>query len=201
MGRGAEYVAIGPADLLEPLQPLLDWRSAQGLNVVAVPLEAVYDQFGHGMPEPQAVQDFMAYAAATWRPAPAYLLLVGDATYDPRGHLTAPEANRLPAFLVQTVYGGETASDVFFGQLDDDLWPEIAVGRIPARNPEQVRAVVDKTLAYEKQIVGREWEGRVLAVADGQSPSFQQDALAFLSLFPERYQTELFAPPVGSVAA
>ena len=129
-GSGADYVVVGPAELLPPLAPLLEWRAGQGLEVRAVPLEAVFDQFSHGAPEPAAIQALMAHAAEAWDPAPRYLLLIGDASYDPRGYLTPPEANRLPTFLVQTVYGGETASDIPFGQVDDDPWPEIAVGRL-----------------------------------------------------------------------
>ncbi len=168
------------------------------LATLALPLEAVVDQFGYGYPEPAAIQALMAYAAEAWDPAPRYLLLVGDASYDPRGYLTPPEANRLPTFLVQTVHGGETASDLPFGELDDDPWPEIAVGRLPARTADQVAVIVEKILAYEAQRgSGADWQKRVLAVADGQSAQFRQDAQTFLDQFSGSYETELFAPEAG----
>lgn len=195
VGLGADYVAIGPPDLLQPLQPLLDFRQQQGLKVVSVPLDAVYDQFGSGFPEPEAIRDFMKYAAQVWDPAPHYLLLVGDASYDPRGYQTPAELNRLPAFMVSTIYGGETASDVDFSQLDGDLEPDIAVGRIPAAKPDQVKVLVQKTLAFE---TSRSASPDVLAVADGQDPNFQVDARNFLDLFPSDFQTELIAPPAGA---
>lgn len=199
--NGADYVAIGPADLLEPLQPLLDWRAGRGLEVMAIPVEAVYDQFNHGLPEPEAIRTFLKYTAQSWQPPPQYTLLVGDATYDPRGYVTPADANRLPTFLVPTVFGGETASDVAFAQLDDDPWPDIAVGRMPARNPEQVRTLVGKTLAYEQELPDGPWRQRVLAVADGQSPSFRADAQAFLDRFPMDYQTVLLNPEAGAADA
>ncbi len=68
-GSGADYLAVGPAELLEPLAPLLEWRRGQGLQPLAVPLEAVFDQFGGGYPEPAAVQAFMVHAAGAWDPA------------------------------------------------------------------------------------------------------------------------------------
>ncbi len=178
-GLGADYIAIGPQELLAPLQPLLDWRANHGLAVQAVPLEAVYDQFNDGYPEPVAIQAFMQYAAEAWDPAPRYLLLVGDATYDPRGYLTPPEANRLPTFMVQTIYGGETATDIPFGQLNEDPWPEIAIGRIPARTAAQVETVVEKILAYESNASTGDWQQRVLAVADGREPRFKRRAAFF----------------------
>ena len=81
---GADYLAVGPADLIAPLQPLLDFRRSLGLQTLAVPVDAVYDQFNYGYAEPQAVQQLMKYAAQSWQPSPRYLLLVGDASYDPR---------------------------------------------------------------------------------------------------------------------
>ncbi len=199
--QGADYVAIGPPDLLAPLEPLLRWRESQGLRTLAVPVEAVYDQFNHGLPEPEAIRAFLKHAVQTWDPAPRYVLLVGDATFDPRGYQAPPEANRLPTFLISTVYGGETASDVLFAQVNDDPWPDLALGRIPARTPEQVRTVVEKTLAYEKGTVGGPWRRRVLAVADGQDPSFRAAAQAFLERFQSRYATELLAPAPGATEA
>lgn len=199
--NGADYLAIGPPDLLEPLQPLLQWREQQGLKVMAVPVEAVYDQFNDGLPEPEAVRALLTYAAQAWKPAPRYLLLVGDATYDPRGYVTPPEANRVPSFLIDTVFGGETASDVAFAQLDDDLEPDIAVGRMPARTPEQVRTLVEKTLAYEQEAAAGEWRRRVLTVADGQDPSFRTDAEAFIQQFPAGYEPVTVFPAAGAADA
>jgi hypothetical protein len=197
-GTGADYVAIGPADLLAAAQPLLDWHTAHGLKALAVPLEAVYDQFNHGFPEPEAIQALLKYAQTGWQPAPRFLLLLGDATYDPLNYQAPPEANRLPVFFVYTEYGGETASDVLFADLNDDLKPELAVGRLPARTPEQVQHLVQKTLAYYQSLPGEAWRQRVLAVADGQEPSFQADAQAFLDQFDGRYQTTLYAPTAGT---
>jgi hypothetical protein len=200
-GVGADYVAIGPPDLLEPLQPLLKWRESQGLKVMAVPIEAIYDQFNHGLPEPEAIRAFLKYAAQSWQPAPQYLLLVGDTTYDPRGYVTPPAANRVPSFLIPTVFGGETASDTVLVQLNADPWPDMAVGRMPARDPGQVHSLVEKVLAYEQRLSDGPWRRRVLAVADGQAPAFYADAKVFLERFPATYETVLLAPEAGAADA
>lgn len=207
---GADYLAIGPSDLLDPLTPLLDLRGEQGLQALAVPLEAIYDQFGAGLPEPDAIRKFLSYAQDNWQLTPRYLLLVGDASYDPKGFITPENANRLPVYLIDTVYGGQTASDVGYAQLGEKDWVpdadssagyELAVGRIPAREPEQVSVLVNKIIAYESNITNNNqshiWHNRVLAVADGQDISFSADAQAFLDLFPKAYQTGLIAPSAG----
>ena len=195
----AAYLALGPQDLLDALQPLLAYRAGGGLSVLALPLEAVYDQFNGGLPEPEAVRRLLQHASQHWREAPRFLLLVGDASYDPRGYLAHPEANLLPVYLVPTRYGGETGSDLPFTLLDGDALPDLALGRLPARSPAQVRAYVEKVLAYE----GRRREGpaSVLAVADGQDPLFEAEARAFLELFPPAMRRDLYAPPPGAQEA
>jgi hypothetical protein len=194
---GADYIAIGPSDLLAPLKPLLEWRQKQGLKVVEVPVDSVYDQFNHGMPEPEAIRSFLNYAHQNWKPAPRYVLLVGDATYDTRGYVSTPEANRLPTFFVDTGFGGETASDVVFAQPELGSAPQIAVGRVPARQPEQVKNFVDKVLSYEQTKTPADWQNRVLAVADGQDSSFKEDAQSFLDQLPQGEKTELYSPEAG----
>ena len=58
--------------------------------------------------------------------------------------------------------------------------------------------MVDKILAYESQLAAAaDWQKRVLAVADGQSAQFQQDAQTFLDQFTGDYETVLFAPEAG----
>ncbi len=218
----ADYLAIGPDDLLAPLDPLLALRTSQGLRVMSIPLQAIYDQFNDGFPEPEAIQKFLAFTHQSWQTAPRYVMLVGDATYDPRGYLAPPDANRLPTFFIQTVFGGETASDVLFAQLDEDGLPDVAIGRVPARSAAQVRSLATKLLAYEQaaqnteqaaqnteqaaldseQAAGGEsWTRRVLAVSDGNDTSFAADAQTFLDQLPDGFESTLYSPAAGAVDA
>ncbi len=193
--NAAAYLAIGPPDLLEPLQPLLEWRAVQGLQTLAVPVQAIYDQFSAGRVDPEAIRSFLSFATQHWSVKPHYVLLVGDASYDTLNYTSPRQANSVPTFLVQTVYGGETASDVGFTRLDADEKPDVALGRVPAHEAEQVRTFVQKTLAYEKNAPTGEWRSHVLAVADGQDASFRDDAQHFLDQFPANYQKDLVNPP------
>ena len=199
--RGADYIAIGPEDLIAALSPLLEWRGAQNLSVVSIPVGAIYDQFNGGMPEPEAIRSFLAYAVENWQPAPRYVLLVGDTTYDFRGYQAPPEANRLPTIMIPTEFGGETSSDIALAQINADPWPDIAIGRVPARTPEQVAIFVEKTLGYEQQPFDPDWQRRILVVADGQEAAFRADAQNFIDLFPPDYQTTLIAPEAGDLSA
>jgi hypothetical protein len=86
---------------------------------------------------------------------------------------------------------------VQLAQLDDDQRPDVALGRVPARDAEQVRAFVAKTIAYEQNAPPGEWRSRVLAVADGQDSTFRDEAQHFLDQFVD-YQTTLVNPPAGT---
>jgi hypothetical protein len=102
-----------PAALAPALEPLVAQRRAAGLRVRVVELQAIYDDFGDGRPDPAAIQRFLNHTLTAWpAPAPAYVLLVGDGSYDPRGYQAPPPAAALPAYLrlVDPVIG-ETASD------------------------------------------------------------------------------------------
>jgi hypothetical protein len=196
----AAYIAIGPPDLLAALQPLLDHRAAQGLTPIAVPLYAIYDQFGGGAAHPEAIHHFLQYAVQNWPTPPQYVVLVGDSTYDPRGYQSSSEINRVPSFFRFTFYGGETVTDVAFAQMDNDNLPDLIMGRIPARTPAQVTTLVEKTLAYE-QTPPPERSQHILAIADGQEASFTTDAETFLSYFPDSYTPVLLTPPKGDTTA
>jgi hypothetical protein len=191
--QGADYIAVAHPDFIDALQPLVDHRRAQGLRVTVASVEDVYDTFSGGMVDPAAIRDYMLYARDNWPgPAPRFLLLVGDASYDYQGFLPGSTPNFVPTYLLQTHFVGETASDNWFVSLDDeDDRPDMAVGRIPAQTAEQVANVVAKTLAYERDPAAAQWAGRALFVADDKQSSFQEisDNLA-ANFLPEAYDVE-----------
>ncbi len=184
-----DYVVIAPRDLLPATAPLQAWRSEQGLQVAAVAVEDVYNQFGAGIRDPLAIRELLRYAAANWVTPPRYVLLVGDYSYDPYAYSIDAAINQMPTFMHYTVFGGATASDVAFAMLDDaDDLPDLAVGRIPARTPAQLTTVIERTLAYEQELPTGDWTQRVTAFADTQEERFNGDALRFLERFGADYE-------------
>lgn len=174
-----DYLVIGPRVLLPDLAPLLQARQAQGLRAAVAPLEAIDDTWGGGRPGPDGVQRFLAHALSRWpRPAPRFLLLVGLPARDPRFRSLAavPALGPAPAYMpTRPRYShefGETLSDVSLATVyGADPLPDLAVGRLPARTPEQVRVAVAKVLAYEALPRGDPFEERALLVADdGEAP-------------------------------
>jgi hypothetical protein len=146
----ADYLVIAPSELAAAAAPLLAHRSQQGLRVKLAALEEVYDEFGFGERRPEAIRDFLSYAYHHWRePKLRYVLLLGDATYDFKDQLQTGVTNQLPPLMVKTSYLW-TASDPAYAAIHgEDLLPDMAIGRLPAKDPEELRAMVSKILDYE----------------------------------------------------
>ncbi len=176
--NGADYIAIVPnvEGFDEALRPLLEHRREQGLRVMSISLDQVFDEFAYGRRTPLAIRDFLEYASTTWeKPAPQFVVLVGDATYDIYDFNGGKNKNILPTQLVHTEFAGLVASDTWFTIFDEQVpAPQLAIGRLPAQNADQLAAIVAKTIAYESQS-GEEgdWISRALLVADDE-PRFDQ---------------------------
>ncbi len=167
--NGADYIVIFHSDFGDALKPLLNHRASQGYRIMAVSAQDVYDEFGYGMMSAEAIRDFLAFAYAYWqRPAPSFVLLVGDGTYDMRHYLSTSGDTYLPPFLAMVDPTlGETATDNrFVAVAGDDILPDMHVGRLPANSPAETTAMVNKILAYERTPVDAAWTKRILFVTD-----------------------------------
>ncbi len=169
-GWGADYIAI-VADVRgfsSVIEPLLEHRREQGLRVASIPIDQIFDEFGYGYRSPQAIKDFLAYAAVYWEaPAPRYILLVGDATYDLRDHAIGRNKNLLPTPLVLSDSGVYLASDAWYALFENLPDIKMIIGRLPVQNAIQLRSMVEKTLAYETSVEpDANWFERALLIAD-----------------------------------
>jgi hypothetical protein len=69
------------------------------LQTQVVDLEDIYDDFSWGRKSSRAIRDFLRFAATNWQRRPQFVLLAGDATYDPRGYLSDPTTGTPEAHL------------------------------------------------------------------------------------------------------
>jgi hypothetical protein len=184
--NSADYILIthrdigwdGNGDPLAWLEDLVALRQDQGLRVQVVDIEDIYDEFSYGIKSPAALKDFISYAYSNWSPpAPGYVLLVGDGTYDPKDHwLEGDTTAYLPAYLIFTDYKGETVTDEWFVTVSgDDAIADMYIGRLPAADAADAATMVSKIIAYEtvpntKFVDPAAWEKNVLLVADNQRP-------------------------------
>jgi len=159
-----DYLMISHASLLDALAPLAEFHRQRGLRVLVIDVEHIYNEFNDGIVSPIAIRDFIRHAIEHRNaPAASHVLLVGDASWDVRGE---GERNLLPSMLVQA-HDELAASDNGFVSIQgDDVLPDLAIGRIPAANPSELAAVVQKLLAYASTPLDEPWLRQAALVSD-----------------------------------
>jgi len=187
--HGADWIAITHADFMtETLQLAAHRRDFSGYRTAVVDVQDIYDEFSGGVLNPEAIRDFVAYAYQNWqRPAPRYLLLVGDGSYDYRDYLGYPDKIYIPPYMDMV--------DCFFGEVPADnryvagtrtnpdpnvpecqKWamPFMAVGRFPVNSTAEAQTMVYRTICYENPadaLCGTlnppvDWNKRAIFVSD-----------------------------------
>lgn len=198
--EGADYLAIVVPELKEALEPLLAFHREQGLSVLVLETQQVYDAYSAGITDPFAFRDLLADADATWEEKPRFVLLVGDSTYDPNGYKNELPPTYLPSPFIDTVFGGETVSDNVIADIDDDGYPDVALGRLPARSAEQLETMIDKITLYTQQPAEGAWRERVVFAADGREELFQRTSEGLRNDIPIDLETVTIYPEAAEDA-
>jgi hypothetical protein len=174
-GRGAHEVMVVHDDFMERALPLAEQRRSQGLLVEIVPVSEIYDQFSHGLFTPLAIRDFLEYTYLNWEPAPLYVLLIGDGSWDYKNTLGLGQ-NFIPPIMTQTASWGETPCDNLYACISgDDFIPDVFIGRLPVQTNAELDAIVEKILSTETDPELGDWRRRLLFIcgAGDHGPFFR----------------------------
>jgi hypothetical protein len=196
----ADWIVIAPEALLPAAQPLVSLRQSQGLSAMAVSLETIVDEFGYGEAGPHALQSFLAFAFHNWQaPSPRYVLLLGDASYDPKGHLTGTSRpDLIPSPLFKSTYLWAPADPLYAAVNGQDSLPDLAIGRLDAASLAEAQTAVQKILDFESS--GQSLAGKATLVADNPdiAGDFEADQNDIASLLPSRSVEKLFLTQLGA---
>lgn len=192
----ADYLMITHPTLRAAIEPLAEIHRQRGLQVAVIDVDDIYDEWNGGIPSPQAIRDFISHAYHSWpRPAPRFVLLVGDASWDIKNEqaddsnyadwtyrpgerrrfvkngstpygTTGARRNLIPTWSFKSSQG-HAASDNGFVSIDgDDFLPDLAIGRFPVATAEEVTAIVEKTRRYLEETSIGPWRRSLLWITN-----------------------------------
>jgi uncharacterized repeat protein (TIGR01451 family) len=150
----ADYLMIAHPNFIAGLAPLVQARTAEGLTVRVVNVLDVYEQYSHGVVDPQALKQYIADAAKQM--GTKYVLLVGDDTYDYKDYLKKGSISFIPSIYMAAGDLVQYAPvDPKYADVDNDNVPDLAIGRFAVRTTAELDNVVSKTLAYGDKDYGK----------------------------------------------
>ncbi|MCD6335795.1 MAG: T9SS type A sorting domain-containing protein [Candidatus Latescibacteria bacterium] len=190
---GADYLLITHENFYETAERLAQFRRSQSLQVQLVDVQDIYDEFNDGITSPEAIHRFLKYAYTHWDPAPTYVLLIGDGTWDYKSAIHHGH-NFIPVPMVQTYKWGSAATDHIYALVSgDDLLPDLLVGRLPVSTNTELEPILDKIIQSESQPKMGRWRGKALFIG-GAGSQFRDQCEGLISDFvpPEFDVTRLY---------
>jgi len=162
-GSPVDYVIITNDAMAASWQILADWKTAKGVPTVIRTVEWIEANYRNGSDQAETIRTFIKDAYGKW--GVTYVLLGGDIEYVParfvRSCFVSSIGAELPTDLYYACLDGDWNDDHdhIFGEMpggqcpgnDDavDLYAEVYVGRLPARNAADVALLTSKIMAYE----------------------------------------------------
>lgn len=176
-----DMVIVTNSTLYNDAETLAEFhRTTNGLEVVTVNTNHIYNEFSSGATDLSAIRDFMKMlydrAGSDVTLLPRYLLLFGDASYDYKDITTSNN-------LVVPIYESQNsvhpiysyATDDYFAALDDSeggVGPndvmDLAVGRIPVSTSQAAKEFVNKIKHYSSNSSFGSWRNMVSFIADDE---------------------------------
>lgn len=161
-GHDADLVIISYKDWMTQANAWADYRRGQGFDVEVVNIEDIYDEFSFGTHTNAAVTSFLHYAKDNWNSPPQYVLLLGDASYDPRNFEGNGYFDFVPSKIVNTLYT-EVPSDDALVDFNHDGLADIPVGRLPGRTGAYMAKALNRVVGFEVPAMQSLGRGAVFA--------------------------------------
>lgn len=202
LSQAADYVIIGHRELekasskyANPLKMYAQHRASDlggGFDTLTVRVEDIYDQYGYGEKSPTAIFEFLKAYYPIHKPS--HVLLAGRSqaifSQGRLNNVTVYYRNSPEAFSFQDLVpvGGYPFSDNVYALNLDPLspaTPAFAIGRIPAKNSQQLADYLDKAIEKDQVGVSESWQKELVHLAGGVSEFELVRYFGFLNGFKE----------------
>ena len=184
LSNGADYIIITHSKFSSIANQLASFRannfpdeSIPNPRIQVIDVQQIYDEFSYGLLSPFALKDFVKYAFENWQsPAPSYVVLIGDMSYDYRGLLQSSRPNFIPSIPYFAYQYGQAVSDnLIVAVSGNDVLPDLAIGRLSIETVDEGNILLQKLFNYPADN-SKAWKENVLLLASGLSP---EDELSF----------------------
>ncbi|MBK7265022.1 MAG: hypothetical protein IPI12_01530 [Ignavibacteriales bacterium] len=175
IANGADYIIVTHPKFRSVAERLATFRRSKPVGSGTTPPRVfiadvleIYDEFSHGLMDPYAIRDFLAFAFNSFtRPAPLYVTLVGDMSYDYRKILPESRENYIPSIPFHSYQYGQSASDNgFVAVTGNGVTPDMALSRISIETVEEGMTFLDKLENYPTDN-GKKWRETVMLLSSG----------------------------------
>lgn len=161
-----EYLIVAPDTLRPQALALAARRAVQFGSAQAAFTWDIYDEFSHGLPSDAAVRDFIEYAYQHWQEPPAYVLMMGEGSWDPKNLSGRSRPDLVPAHFTRTDDFGPVADDNWYACVwGDDRLPDLAVGRLAVSTAGQYSSWEAKGSYYEQERLVDQWRRDFMLIA------------------------------------
>ena len=171
----ADNIIISPDEFLVQAQALADmYFSDFGKRSRVVRQTDIFNQFNGGHPDPAAIRQYLRYAYQFYpEPAISSVTLLGLGTIDWRNF--SGQAN--PKNKIMVYQRSLTASDDYYVMLTQSAYPELAIGRYPVTNANELNNMMSNLQNYVRNPQGGWWRNSMVFLGDdlfnGSSNSYE----------------------------
>ncbi|MFT5098291.1 MAG: hypothetical protein ACI9H8_001763 [Lysobacterales bacterium] len=173
----ADYLIIAPRNFTATAEALAAYRGSNYGKVKIAWLDDIYNQFSHGLEEPQAIKQLMQSAALVWELSPTAVVLLGKGSLDHKDRMAYSDSF-VPTLMTSTPWTLSASDERLLAGEDA---AQFVIGRLPITNDAEGLAYVDKLITYESATPGAE-SSQALLVADNSDSAgdfhANSDALA-----------------------
>ena len=130
MAYPTHMIVVTPQDYVSALQPWINWKIQKGIDVNVVTTAQAGGTYSAIRSYVQNLYNTGVSQGAT----PTFLVLVGDVAQVPN----------------TTGSSTQKVTDLYYGSVDNDYFPDMFYSRMSAENTTQLTAIVNKILQYEQ---------------------------------------------------
>jgi hypothetical protein len=194
------YVIITTPEFVSAFEPLRQWFIKRGLQCKIVTTSWIFANF-IGCDEAERVREYLKFAHR--REGAVWILLGGDDDFVPLRY-----AYDLPVTTQPPLYD-QYPCDLYFSDLtgnwnldgdqvwgepgedDPDYYPEVFVGRVLPRTPDEVNNYLNKLFVYEKNPINSELLNHVFWQYPSHDQYYPAQVQAALPYYPSNYTHHL----------